>query len=139
MGTDPSSHGLAAPAGDDRASMAGRRAASRLRLAVPARFISIYSQQPCILLDLSRTGARMAVSQPVAPGKTGYVAIGRLELFGSIVRVERGPHMAVNAMAFDDPISREEVLAVRSFAEGLEEREHRALREQVRRWVTGQD
>ena len=44
----------------------GRRAAARLRLAIPARFASIYSTQNCILLDISRTGAGLALASPLA-------------------------------------------------------------------------
>jgi hypothetical protein len=116
----------------------GRRAAPRLRLAIPARFVSIYSTQRCVLIDLSRTGARMALAAPVAPGQPGYLEIDRMEIFGSIVRAQRGGEMAVNALAFDDPIAQEAVLRIRAYAEGLEARTQMALREQVRRWVTGE-
>jgi len=138
MGSEPSSRDLSPAGSADPEFVAGRRSAARLRLAIPARFVSIYSQQPCILLDLSITGARMALAQPAACGQSGYLAVGRMEIFGMVVRAERGPDMAVNAMTFDDPIPRDAVLAIRSFAEGFEEREHRALRDQVRRWVTGE-
>jgi hypothetical protein len=116
----------------------GRRAAPRLRLAIPARFVSIYSTQHCILIDLSRTGARMAVAAPVAPGQPGYLEIDRMEIFGTIVRAQPGGDMAVNAVAFDDPIAQAAVLRIRAYAEGLEARTQMALRDQVRRWVTGE-
>lgn len=116
----------------------GRRAAPRLRLAIPARFVSIYATQPCVLVDLSRTGARIALGAPVAEGQPGYLAIDRMEIFGTIVRAQRGAEMAVNALAFDDPITQAAVLRVRAYAEGLEARTQMALREQVRRWVTGE-
>ncbi len=117
----------------------GRRAAARLRLAVPARFVSIYSTQSCVLMDISRTGARIALPTPLAEGKSGYLEIARMELFGTVVRTERHAEMAVNAIAFDDPILHEQVLHVRSFADGFELREQMALRDQVRRWVSGED
>jgi hypothetical protein len=138
MASEPLPRDLGPSGSPDGAPVAGRRATARLRLAIPARFVSIYSGQPCILMDLSSSGARMALAQPVARGQSGYVAIGRLEMFGMIVRAERHADMAVIAMAFDEPLARDVVLAVRSFAEGFEEREHRHLRDQVRRWVTGE-
>lgn len=116
----------------------GRRAAPRLRLAIPARFVSIYSTQRCVLIDLSRTGARIALAAPLAPGQPGYLAIDRMEIFGTIVRAQPGDEMAVNALAFDDPIAQDAVLRVRAYAEGLEARTQLALRDQVRRWVTGE-
>lgn len=132
MAAQPSSS-----AAQDEAVSTGRRAAARLRLAVPARFVSIYATQSCILMDISRTGARIALPTPLAEGKSGYIEIGRLEIFGMIVRTERRPDMAVNALAFDDPILHEDVLQIRRFAEGFELRNQQVLRDQVRRWVAG--
>jgi hypothetical protein len=122
---------------DDDAAVIGRRSAPRLRLAVPGRFVSIYSTQNCILLDVSRSGARLGLATPIAEGLCGYLEIARLEVFGSIVRTERGIEGGINAMAFDDVIAKAQVLDIRRFAEEYEARERRALREQVKRWVTG--
>lgn len=123
---------------NDAAPAVGRRAAPRLRLAIPARFVSIYSVQPCVLLDISRTGARMALGEPLAHGKSGYIEIARMEIFGDVVRMERGIDGGVNAVAFEEPITKAQVLGIRHFAEDFELREHKALRDQVRRWVTGE-
>ena len=125
------------PAGEGVVAV-GRRAAPRLRLAIPARFVSIYSVQPCVLLDISCTGARMALGEPLARGKSGYIEIARMEIFGDVVRTERGVDGGVNAIAFEHPISKAQVLEIRCFAEDFELREHKALRDQVRRWVTGE-
>jgi hypothetical protein len=126
-----------APVGDN-ASVIGRRAAARLRLAIPARFVSIYSVQPCILLDISCTGARMALAEPLPPGRSGFVEIARMEIFGDVVRIERGIDGGVNALAFEAPITKAQVLGIRRFAEDFELREHKSLRDQARRWVTGE-
>ncbi len=123
--------------GDDAAAI-GRRSAARLRLAVPARFVSIYSTQNCILLDISCSGARLGLATPIADGQSGYLEIARLEVFGSIVRAERGIDGGINAMAFDDVIAKAQVLDIRRYAEDFAARERHALREQVRRWVTGE-
>ena len=120
------------------APITGRRTAPRLRLAIPARFVSIYSTQRCVLIDLSRTGARLAIATPLAPGQPGYLEIDRMEIFGTIVRAQRSGEMTLNALAFDHPIAQEAVLRVRAYAEGLEMRTQMALRDQVRRWVTGE-
>ncbi|WP_066524829.1 PilZ domain-containing protein [Erythrobacter sp. CCH5-A1] len=120
------------------AAAIGRRAAPRLRLAIPARFISVTATQGCILLDISRSGARIALASPAPFRQSGYIEIGRFELFGMVVRSERLGDGGINAVAFDEPMSEAEVLAIRSFAEVFEQRERQSLRDQVRRWVTGE-
>ncbi|HEY6963600.1 MAG TPA: PilZ domain-containing protein [Erythrobacter sp.] len=124
--------------GAEEPTAVGRRGSARLRLAIPARFVSIYSTQPCVLLDISRTGARLALPGPLARNQSGFIELGRLEVFGTIVRMEKGPDGGVNAMVFDEPIAKSLVLEIRKFAEDFELREHQALRDQVRRWVAGE-
>ncbi|WP_017666465.1 hypothetical protein [Porphyrobacter sp. AAP82] len=126
------------PTRDDSETAIGRRAAARLRLAIPARFVSITATQACILLDISRSGARIALVSPAPCRQSGYIAIGRLEAFGMVVRSETGHGGGINAVAFDEPLAQAEVLAIRRFAENFELRERQALREQVRKWVTGE-
>lgn len=125
-------------ASEEVPGVVGRRGSARLRLAIPARFVSLYSTQPCILLDISRTGARMALGTPLSQGQSGFIDLGRFEVFGAIVRMERHHGGGVNAMVFDDPLPKAHVLEIRKFAEDFELREHAALRDQVRRWVAGE-
>lgn len=123
---------------NDPAATIGRRAAARLRLAIPARFVSVTATQTCILLDISRGGARIALASPVPYRQSGFIAVGRLELFGTVVRSERMWDGGINAIAFEEPIAEAQVLAIRRFAEEFELRERQALHDQVRRWVTGE-
>ncbi len=111
--------------------------AARLRLALPVRFVSIFSTQSCIVLDISRNGDRLALPNPLAKGQAGYLEIGYLTVFGVVVRTERGPDGGINALAFDEPISKAQVLDIRRFAEGFALRERDTLLDQVRRWVWG--
>lgn len=120
------------------AAAVGRRAAARLRLAIPARFVSITATQTCILLDISRSGARIALASPATCRQSGYIAIGRLEVFGMVVRSETGHGGGINAVVFDEPLAEAEVLAIRRYAEDFEQRERQSLRDQVRKWVTGE-
>lgn len=91
------------------------------------------------MLDISRTGARLALRKPLTKGQSGLVEIARSEAFGTVVRTERGPDGGINAIAFDDPLTEREVLEIRRFADDFAQREKAALREQVRRWVSGED
>jgi hypothetical protein len=70
--------------------------------------------------------------------QSSYIEVARLELFGTVVRSERLGGGGINALAFDEPIAESEVLAIRQFAEDFELRQRQALRDQVRRWVTGE-
>jgi hypothetical protein len=117
----------------------GRRSAARLRLAIPVRLVSTRATENCILLDLSRTGARVGLADPLAPGACLYLAVARLEIFAEVVRRDRGHGGGINGLVFEDPLPNSAVLAVRHFAETFAQRERDALRDQVRRWVTGQN
>lgn len=126
------------PLAPDGSLAVGRRASARLRLALPGRFTAISGTQNCIIVDLSRTGARLAVVRPIPAGQQGYVELGRFELFGSIVRLEQRSGGGLNAISFDEPLAKAQVLEIRRYAEHFAERESAALREQARRWVNGQ-
>ncbi len=117
----------------------GRRAAARLRLAIPARMMAIHGTRPCVLIDLSRTGARIALADvPLKVGESGYLVISGLEVFATAVRAARGQNGGTNGLVFEDPLADDQVLSVRRHAETYQASERDALRDQVRRWVTGE-
>ena len=125
------------PAGSIQAPILGRRGAPRLRLAIPAKLISLYGEVRCILINVSRTGARLTLAEPLAEGEDAILLISNMELFGSIIRTTVGQYGGTNAMEFDDPITDEAVLEIRSFADDFEFNERRALREEAHNWVHG--
>lgn len=125
------------PTPDNEARTTGRRHSPRLRLAIPARFRSVYHVQECTLLDISRTGARFALPTPLTVGSAGYIEIGRFELFGDVTRRQRNSLGGANALHFDPQISQAIVLEVRAIAEAYSQRERELLRDEARRWVTG--
>ncbi len=111
----------------------GRRGAARLRLAIPARVVSLYSTQRCVLLDVSRTGAKIALKKPLDLGEGALLQVHTLDQFASAVRCENGR----NGLEFEAPLSDELVIQMRWFGEQIEEQEKRDLREAVRAWVNG--
>jgi hypothetical protein len=127
---------LAEPAGSG--PITGRRGAARLRLAIPVRILSTHATQTCILLDLSRTGARIGMAEPFAPGMCLYLDVARLEIFAEVIRRDRGQGGGVNGLLFDEPLPDAAVLAVRRHAETFEQRQRDTFRDQVRRWVSGE-
>jgi hypothetical protein len=116
---------------------AGRRAAPRLRLSIPARIVTRYDTRNCILIDLSCTGARVGLEAPLRKGDAGLLQVGGIEPFAEIVRVLHGEAGGVNGLFFDPPLHESDVLSIRAFSERYHADEQRALREEVRRWVSG--
>ncbi len=111
----------------------GRRGAARLRLAIPVRLVSLYATQRCVLIDLSRTGAQIALKTPLAVGDGALLQVHTLDHFASAVRCDNG----CNGLEFEAPLSDELVLEMRRYGEQIEELEKRELRQAVRAWVSG--
>jgi len=115
----------------------GRRAAARLRLSVPARLVTLYDTQSCVCIDISCTGARIALAKPLRAGEAGFLRIAQIEQFATIVRCWKGEDGGINALHFDTPISGQVVLAMRRYAETFEADEQRERRREVEAWVKG--
>jgi len=118
----------------DATNPVGRRAAPRLRLSLPARFVAVEEVHKAILLNISRTGAMIAILSCVREGEGGFLECGKkLKQFAIITRSE----FSINAMQFEEPLSEEAVLDIRRYYENFEERERRQLIETARNWVNG--
>lgn len=63
----------------------GRRGNSRLRLNLPATLFLVDGTRRCRLENISRSGARIAIEQPVKIGDCGFLACEGKQFFGSIV------------------------------------------------------
>lgn len=91
-----------------------------------------------MLLDISQTGARLALERPLGVNTSGYLRVGPVEIFATAVRVRLGDEgLAVNGVEFDIRLSKPQVLAVRAYAENYEMAERRASLMQARDWVMG--
>lgn len=115
----------------------GRRSAPRLRLAIPAKLISLYGHYRCILIDLSSTGAQLGLATPLDVGETAILEIAGRELFCDIVRKAEGLNGGTNGLTFDPSLSEKMVLDMRRFGETYQSDELRGLRSEVREWVEG--
>lgn len=124
-----------AGAGCDATNPIGRRAAPRLRLSLPARFVSIEGTHKAIVLNISRTGAQIAILESLREGEGGFLQCGNLKAFAVATRSE----FSLNALQFDEPLTHEDVLDLRRYFEEFEERERRLLIETARLWVTGEN
>lgn len=112
----------------------GRRTAPRLRISLPAQLIAIEKAHTCILLNLSRSGAQVAILDAMREGEGAILRCGVINHFAIITRSEFG----LNALSFEEPLSDAVVLETRRFHENFEERERRALIETARKWATGE-
>lgn len=115
------------------ALQAGRRSAPRLRLSLPAQLIAVEKAHTCILLNLSRTGAQVAILDALREGEGAILRCGVINAFALVTRSEFG----LNALMFDEPLTDAIVLETRRYHENFEEREKRALIETARKWAMG--
>lgn len=116
----------------------GRRRSPRLHLSVPAKLISVYETQNCTLLDISQTGARLALERPLGVETSGYLRVGPIEVFATAVRMRMSDEgVGINGVEFDVRLSKPQVLAVRAYAENYEMAERRAFLMHARDWVMG--
>lgn len=111
----------------------GRRSAPRLRLSLPAQLIAVEKVHTCILLNLSRSGAQVAILDAIRVGEGAILRCGAINQFAIVTRNEFG----LNALQFDEPLTDAIVLEIRRYHENFEGRERRALIETARKWVTG--
>jgi hypothetical protein len=117
----------------DTGLQTGRRAAPRLRLSLPATFMSTKGNHGCIITNLSRTGVLIAIRHPLEIGKDGFLRSGPIDHFVTVTRKEYG----LNALEFEAPVSHDFVMQVRHFQENLAAREREELMASARRWTLG--
>lgn len=125
--------GSLAPHLDHSQHNVGRRAAARLRLALPAKLVTICETRTCVVSNLSQTGAQIGLERPLALGDAAFLQCGGIDQFGTIVRCRRG----VNALHFEAPLTHDQVLAIRDFADNSDALERQSLRQMARDWIAG--
>lgn len=114
-------------------SKIGRRSAPRLRLSLPGQLIAVERVHRCIVLNLSRSGAQVAILDALREGEGAILRCGLIDHFAIVTRSEFG----LNALQFEEPLTDAQVIEVRHLYENFEERERRALMETARQWVSG--
>lgn len=112
----------------------GRRLAPRLRLSLPAQLIAVEKAHTCILLNVSRTGAQVAILDAMREGEGAILRCGIINQFAIVTRSE----FSLNALAFEEPLTDAIVLEIRSYFEHFEASKRRSLVETARKWVTGE-
>ena len=90
----------------------GPRGAARLRLAIPVRLVEPMARETCVLLDLSRSGARIGLKRPMGPGTAPISNSPEIEAFAEVVRRHVGESGGVTALPLSEPLPDAAVLEV---------------------------
>lgn len=109
-----------------------RRAEPRVKLAIEAVLMGMEGRQRVTLLDLSRSGARVAFEEPPAE-KAGFLTWMEFETFGDVVWRE-GLYVGLK---FDRPISQECLELTRERVGDGDAYRHEELLKQAKEWVEG--
>lgn len=116
----------------DSRMRAPRRAHSRLRLGILARFETLQGKVAVRLVDLSQTGARLMLPTDT-PVREGLLTFLGFELFG-ITAWQRGNELGIE---FDQELSKEHLLAIREVAPAVVSEEQHSTEIAARNFVTG--
>lgn len=111
----------------------GKRLSPRARLNLPARLVTFSSTGPCTLIDLSRSGAKLAATQAPRVGAMVVVEGLPVELFGTV----RWSAHELFGVEFDIAMPLDQVVALRHYADDEEERQKRAQLAYAQSWVQG--
>lgn len=113
--------------------MIGRRGASRLKISLPAKLETISGGHPAEIRDLSETGAKIRLG--IAPRVAADVVLKlwSIEAFSQVVWAADD----LVGLKFDEPLSPQQVLAVRAKAETLPIMDRQELAEAGRAWCRG--
>lgn len=109
------------------------RAAPRMVLSLPAEFIAVRCTQRCIITSFSRSGAMIALADPLNVGAQGYLRCGPLDHFMEVKRIGSGQ----NGLKFLDPITDKFVFDIRKLQEQYAELEQNELMDLARSWTSG--
>lgn len=108
-----------------------RRKRPRLRLGIPVRVETLHGNFDGRLLDLSETGAKVAMDSPSGRGEALLEWLSH-EAFGEIVW-RRGDAIGIR---FDQPLSPEQLMRTRQLAPSIL-RDHDPTIEAARMWAQG--
>ncbi|BDI61718.1 PilZ domain-containing protein [Qipengyuania nanhaisediminis] len=109
------------------------RAAPRLPLSLPAKFIAVAGRVDCIITNLSRTGVLIAVNDPIEIGAEGFLRSGPIDHFMIVARRE-GNHIG---MTFEIPVSDAFVKGIKYYQDSFEDIEREQLANTARDWIGG--
>lgn len=99
----------------------GHRRFNRLRLGVPAALMLTHETRPCLIDDISSTGAHLRIERPLAKGLTLVLSFHELKLFSTVMWLGGGEC----GLRFDQPLELEDMQGM------LWIKENRAMYERI--------
>jgi hypothetical protein len=112
----------------------GRRAASRVRLFIPAKVMLLQGLEKCTLDDLSQTGARITLPDHMPrTGSGALLMIEKFEFFGTVIWVS-GKRFGLE---FEEALPLPQVVMIRHFADDFAQHEQANSRSNARSFVQG--
>ena len=88
----------------------GRRVATREPVLLNAALLTLQTSRPVTLLDVSKTGARLRVREPLSRGQQIWLKINPSDLFGTVVWVEEEEC----GILFDEPLGDADVASLQA-------------------------
>ncbi|HEV2043222.1 MAG TPA: PilZ domain-containing protein, partial [Sphingomicrobium sp.] len=88
----------------------GRRAAQREPVLLNAALLTVRTSRPVTVVDVSKSGARLRVREPLFRGQQIWLKINPSDLFGTVVWVD-GEECGV---LFDEPLADAEVASLQT-------------------------
>ena len=88
----------------------GRRVAAREPVLLNAALLTLRASRPVTLVDVSKTGARLRVREPLSQGQQIWLKINPIEIFGTVVWID-GEECGV---LFDEPLADAEVASLQT-------------------------
>ena len=96
--------------GNRRDGPGGRRVAAREPVLLNAALLTLETSRPVILVDVSKTGARLRVREALSRGQQIWLKINPVDIFGTVVWVD-GEECGV---LFDEPLADAEVTSLQA-------------------------
>jgi len=111
----------------------GRRAAARLRLYMPARLVLVDGALPCILENISQTGARIVIQKARPISQSGILQCPPLDAFFDRVWA----HGVRIGVTFEEPVPAETLHALRQLHDNYDSMSQQEMLRTARAWVRG--
>jgi len=113
----------------------GQRSVNRLSLGVRGELELTRGTYPCVVDDISRTGARISLEPPPPRGAPAVLRVAGNSVFATVIwtRPDRC------ALRFDRPVPPEEMQRFLWISQNPEQYERDRLSVAARAWTSGQD